>query len=130
MGDIMDMKKILLILLAMATLMIAGCSSSEDTTVKTGKIANIFPVKLSEEQRYINVNAEITCYMLGIEDPSQILDVEKYKAIAEKHDFTFEELETLKTKYQTQEFAEKLLAKIKEECPEEATKIDESNVQI
>jgi hypothetical protein len=121
-------KKILLILIIITTLIIAGCSSSEESTAKTGTTSNILPTELSEEQRYVNVNAEITCFMLGIEDPGQVLDVEKYKTMAEKHGFTFEELQTLKPKYETKEFAEKLITKIKQECPEQASKIDGNNI--
>lgn len=85
-------------------------------------------IVLTEKELYAKLNAELACQLLEAEDLSDLTQtIEDFPELVEKYNFTLEEADELKDKYENnQNFKELVLEEVKELCPEA---VDEFNLE-
>ena len=83
-------------------------------------------------EKYIKLEAEFACSLMGIEDQSQLMEMMAgFSVLLEKYELTLEDATVLKEKFaENEEFKVKIIEEISLMCPEKLANFDPSNFKL
>ena len=122
-----------LIAISLAIVMIMGCGKTTPTTegattpttegatdeTQTG-ISGLDALTDTKLDRYVKLESEFACQLLGVEDGNEVFEIiSAFPELAEKYDFTEENIEELKLENEDSEKFQKLVMdEMNTQCPE------------